>query len=119
MAVPPSALKHLVKLPVAAELKQLGVKLGVRIHTLNEIQAFNHENSLNFARGCLRDILYWWLNDGHDTICDRLEHGLRVIGETRLALNNSIQWQNNLTSPSGEQTHILWFPVHNVSITGL
>ena len=58
MAVSPSALKDLVKLPVAAELKQLGVKLGVRIHTLNEIQAFNHENSLNFARGCLRDILY-------------------------------------------------------------
>ena len=83
MDVPPLELKDLVKLPVAAEWKQLGLQLGVPIQTLDEIQA-NHENSPNFAWECLRDIFYWWLNDGRDTTCERLDHGLRVIGEPRL-----------------------------------
>jgi len=41
MAVPPSALKDLVKLPVAAKWKQLGLQLGVPMHRLQQIQANN------------------------------------------------------------------------------
>ena len=50
MDVPPLELKDLVKFPVAAKWKQLGVQLGVPTHTLDEIQA-NHENSPNFSQG--------------------------------------------------------------------
>ena len=83
MDVPPLELKDLVKLPVAAEWKQLGVQLGVPTHKLDEIHA-NHENSPNFAQECLRDMFYWWLNNGRDVTQEKLECGLRDIGETRL-----------------------------------
>ena len=79
MDVPPLELKDLVKLPVAAKWKQLGLQLDVPIHTLDEIQA-NHENSPNFAQECLRDMFYWWLNNGCDVTQERLERGLRDIG---------------------------------------
>ena len=46
MAVPPQGLKDLVKLPVAAEWKHLGLRLDVPLYKLNEIQA-NHEHSPN------------------------------------------------------------------------
>ena len=84
MDVPPLELKDLVKFPVAAEWKQLGVQLSVPTHMLDEIQA-NHENSPNFAQECLRDMFYWWLNNGRDTSYARLKRGLRDIGKTRLA----------------------------------
>ena len=102
MDVPPLELKDLVKLPVAAEWKQLGVQLGVPTHTLDEIQA-NHENSPNFSQECLRDMFNWWLNNGHDTTCERLEHGLRDIGETRLAKEFNQQHSSSI----GEQMCIL------------
>ena len=82
MAIP--ELKDLVKLPVAAEWKQLGVQLGVPTHMLDEIQA-NHENSPNFAQECLRDMFNWWLNNGRDVTPEKLECGLRDIGKTQLA----------------------------------
>ena len=87
MAIPPSALKDLVKLPVAAKWRQLGVQLGVPIQTLDEIQA-NHEHSPNFAQECLSDMFNWWLNNGLDITYERLECGLRDIGETRIILRN-------------------------------
>ena len=99
MAVPSSALKDLVKLPVAAEWKQLGVQLGVPIHTLDEIQA-NHEHSPNFAQECLRDMFNWWLNNGRDVTYEWLERSLRNIGETRMALKQFHQLHSN---SSGEQ----------------
>ena len=82
MAIP--ELKDLVKLPVAAEWKQLGVQLCVPTHMLDEIQA-NHENSPNFAQECLRDMFNWWLNNGRDVTPEKLECGLRDIGKTQLA----------------------------------
>ena len=51
-------LNDLVKLPVAAKWKQLGVQLGVPTHKLDEIQA-NHEHSPNFAPECLSDMFTW------------------------------------------------------------
>ena len=48
MAIPPSALKVLVNLPVAAEWRRLGGQLGVPEFKLDEIQA-NHEHSHNAA----------------------------------------------------------------------
>ena len=84
MTIPLSTLKDLVKLPVAAEWQQLGMQLGVPIYTLDEIQA-NHEHSPNFAKKCLSHMFTWWLNNGHDVTYERLERGLRDIGETRLA----------------------------------
>ena len=39
MAIPSLALKDLVKLPVGAEWKQLGLQLGVPLHRLWWIQA--------------------------------------------------------------------------------
>ena len=103
MAVPSSALKDLVKLPVAAEWKQLGVQLGVPIHTLDEIQA-NHEHSPNFAQECLSDMFTWWLNNGRDTTYERLECGLRDVGETRLAQ----QFHQQRSNSSGEQIRIIF-----------
>ena len=73
-------LKDLVKLPVAAKWKQLGVQLGVPTHKLDEIQA-NHEHSPNFAQECLSDMFTWWLNNGRDVTKERLERSLRDIGE--------------------------------------
>ena len=96
MAIP--ELKNLVKLPVAAEWKQLGVQLGVPTHKLDEIHA-NHENSPNFAQECLRDMFYWWLNNGRDVTQERLERGLRDIGKTRLAKEFD-------QSSIGEQMHV-------------
>ena len=98
MAVPSSAMKDLVKLPVAAEWKQLGVQLGVPIHTLDEIQA-NHKHSPNFAQECLTDMFTWWLNNGRDVTYERFERGLRDIGETRMAK----QFHQQHSSSSGEQ----------------
>ena len=103
MAVPSSALKDLVKLPVAAEWKQLGVQLGVPIHTLDEIQA-NHEHSPNFAQECLSDMFTWWLKNGRDTTYERLECGLRDVGETRLAQ----QFHQQRSNSSGEQIRIIF-----------
>ena len=103
MAVPSSALKDLVKLPVAAEWRQLGVQLGVPIHTLDEIQA-NHEHSPNFAQECLSDMFTWWLNNGHDVTYERLECGLRDIGETRMAK----QFHQLHSNSSGEQIRIIF-----------
>ena len=79
MATP--ELKDLVKLPVAAKWKQLGVQLGVPTHKLDEIQA-NHEHSSDFAQECLTDMFNWWLNNGRDVTKERLERGLRDIGKT-------------------------------------
>ena len=101
MDVPPQELKDLVKLPVAAEWKQLGVQLGVPVHTLDEIQA-NHENSPNFVQECLRDMFYWWLNNGRDVTQERLECGLRDIGKTRLAKEFNRQHSSSI----GEQMRI-------------
>ena len=84
MAIPPSALKDLVKFPVAAEWKQLGVQLGVPLHRLRRIQA-NNRNCPDFAQECLTDMFYWWLNNGRDVTYERLECGLRGIGKTRSA----------------------------------
>ena len=81
MAIP--ELKDLVKLPVAAKWKQLGVQLGVPTHKLDEIQA-NHEHSPNFVEECLRDMFNWWLNNGRDTTYERLACGIRNIEEIRL-----------------------------------
>ena len=102
MDVPPLELKDLVKLPVAAKWKQLGVQLGVPTHTLNEIQA-NHENSPNFAQECLRDMFNRWLNNGHDTSYASLERGLRDIGETGLAK----EFHQHRSSSIGKQT-VVW-----------
>ena len=93
MAIP--ELKDLVKLPVATEWKQLGVQLGVPTHTLDEIQA-NHKNSPDFAQECKRDMFNWWLNNSHDTTYERLDRGIRDIGETRLATRQHSY---------GEETH--------------
>ena len=96
MATP--ELKDLVKLPVAAKWKQLGVQLAVPAHTLNEIQA-NHEYSPNFTQECLSDMFTWWLKNGHDTTYERLERGLRDIGETRMAK----QFHQQHSNSSGKQ----------------
>ena len=82
MATP--ELKDLMKLPVAAKWRQLGVQLGVPIHTLDEIQA-NHEHSPNIAQECLRDMFTWWLNNGRDVTQERVVYGLRDIGKRTLA----------------------------------
>ena len=84
MAIPPSALKDLVKFPVAAEWKQLGLQLGVPLHRLRRIQA-NNRNCPDFAQECLTDMFYWWLNNGRNATYERLGCGLRSIGKARLA----------------------------------
>ena len=84
MALSPSALKDLVKLPVAAEWRQLGVQLGVPLHRLRRIQA-NNRNCPDFAQECLTDMFYWWLNNGRDKTYERLACGLGDIGKTTLA----------------------------------
>jgi len=85
MAVPPSALKDLVKLPVAAEWRQLGVQLGVPLHRLRQIQA-NNKNSPDFAQDCLTDMLDWWLNKGHGKAYEKLARALNTIGQRELAI---------------------------------
>ena len=82
MAIPCSALKDLVKLPVTAEWRRLGQELDVPLHKLNEIQA-NHEHSRNFVQDCLSDMFDWWLNNDDDTTYERLACGLRGIGEIK------------------------------------
>ena len=84
MAVPPSALKDLVELPVAAEWKQLGLQLGVPLHRLRRIQA-NNSNCPDFAQECLTDMFDWWLNNGHDKTYERLARALNTIGKRGLA----------------------------------
>ena len=83
MAVPPQRLKDLVKLPVAAEWKHLGLRLDVPLYKLNEIQA-NHEHSPNFTQDCLSDMFDWWLDNSNDTTYESLACGIRDIGETKL-----------------------------------
>ena len=82
MAISSSALKDLVKLPVAAEWRWLGQELDVPLHKLNEIQA-NHKHSRNFVQECLSDMFDWWLNNDDDTTYERLACGLRGIGEIK------------------------------------
>ena len=84
MALSPSALKDLVKLPVAAEWRQLGVQLGVPLHRLRRIQA-NNRNCPDFAQECLTDMFYWWLNSGRGKTYERLACALNAIGERDLA----------------------------------
>ena len=83
MAIPRSALKDLVKLPVAAKWRRLGLQLGVPLHKLNDIQA-NHENSRDFVQECLIDMFDWWLNNDDDPTYERLSRGIRGIGERKL-----------------------------------
>ena len=83
MAIPPSALKVLVNLPVAAEWRRLGLQLGVSEPKLNEIQA-NHKHSHNFVQECLSDMFVWWLNNSNDTTYESLACGIRDIGAKRL-----------------------------------
>ena len=78
MAIPPSALKVLVNLPVAAEWRRLGGQLGVRESKLDEIQA-NNERSTNFVQDCLRDMFKHLLNKDDDTTYERLARGIRNI----------------------------------------
>ena len=73
-----------MKLPVAAEWRQLGLQLGVPLHRLRRIQA-NNRNCPDFAQECLTDMFYWWLNNSHDKTYERLASGLRDIGKTNLA----------------------------------
>ena len=82
MAVPPSTLKDLVKLPVAAEWKQLGLQLGVPLHRLRRIQA-NNRSYPDFAQECLTDTLHWWLNNGRGKTYERLARALNTIGERK------------------------------------
>ena len=83
MAIPPSALKVLVNLPVAAEWRRLGGQLGVPEFKLDEIQA-NHEHSHNFVQECLSDMFVWWLNNDDDTTYERLARGIRNIKKIRV-----------------------------------
>ena len=65
---------------------------------MRSVQA-NHEHSPNFAQECLSDMFTWWLNNGHDVTYERLECGLRDIGETRMAK----QFHQLHSNSSGEQ----------------
>ena len=73
-------MKDLMKLPVAAQWKDLGVQLGVPKHVLDEIQA-DQKNSPHVSRECLRDMFDWWLNNGLDVTHERLDRALGDIGE--------------------------------------
>ena len=84
MAVPPSGLKDLVKLPVAAEWKQLGIQLGVPMHRLRRIQA-NNSSYPDSTQECLTDMFDWWLNNGRDKTYERLARALNTIGKRELA----------------------------------
>ena len=81
MAAPSLELKDLVKLPVAAKWKDLGVQLGVPTHKLDEIQA-DQKNSPHVSQECLRDMFDWWLNNGHDVTKEKLDRALRDIEKT-------------------------------------
>ena len=83
MAIPSSALKVLVNLPVAAEWRRLGRQLGVPEFKLDVIQA-NHKHSHNFVQECLSDMFVRWLNDDHDTTYERLACGIRNIKKIRV-----------------------------------
>ena len=83
MAIPSSALKVLVNLPVAAEWRRLGQQLGIPEFKLDEIQV-NHEHSHNFAQDCLSDMFVWWLKGDHDATYERLARGIRDIKKIRL-----------------------------------
>ena len=93
MAIAPSALKDLVKLPIAAEWRQLGVQLGVPLNRLRRIQA-NNRNCPDFAQECLTDTFNWWLNNSRNATYDRLERGLRDIRMTKLATQLREQHSN-------------------------
>ena len=84
MAVPPSALKDLVKLPVAAKWKQLGLQLGVPMHRLQQIQA-NNSSYPDSTQECLTDMFDWWLNNGRGKTYERLARALSTIGKRELA----------------------------------
>ena len=81
MAAPSLELKDLVKLPVAAQWKDLGVQLGVPQNILDDIQA-DQKNSPHVSQECLRDMFNWWLNNGHDVTKEKLDCALRDIEKT-------------------------------------
>ena len=119
MAIP--ELKDLMKLPVAAKWKQLGVQLGVPTHTLDEIQA-NHENSPNFAQECLRDMFNWWLNNGRDVTPEKLECGSEIL-ERHNWLHNSTHMVRRCMHTNQLMNHYVWssggpslIPRHHPSI---
>ena len=81
-SLPRLVLRDLVKLPVAAEWKRLGLELGVPNHKLREIQS-NNRHSPEFAQECLADMFDWWLNNGPNR--EKLTFALTTIGREELA----------------------------------
>ena len=80
--LPALELRDLVKLPVAAKWRQLGLQLGVPHHRLLQIQA-NNQHSPDFAQECLTEMLDWWLNNGPTH--EKLACALIAIGKGELA----------------------------------
>ena len=80
--LPALELRDLVKLPVAAKWRQLGLQLGVPHHRLLQIHA-NNQHSPDFAQECLTEMLDWWLNNGPTH--EKLARALIAIGKGELA----------------------------------
>jgi len=82
--LPAFELRDLVKLPVAAEWKQLGLQLGVPNHRLLQIQC-NNQHSPYIAQECLTDMFDWWLNNDSDPTHEKLARALIAIRKGELA----------------------------------
>ena len=84
-AVPMADLAKLTNLPVAAEWRILGVKLGVPSHQLNTIQN-NCAHYHDYTNQCLTSMFEWWLRNSYESTYESLATALSTIGRRDLAL---------------------------------
>ena len=78
-------LAQLTNLPVAAEWRILGVKLGVPSHQLNTIQN-NCAHYHDYTNQCLTSMFEWWLRNSYECTYESLATALNTIGRRDLAL---------------------------------
>ena len=78
-------LAKLTNLPVAAEWRNLGLKLGVPLDQLNTIQS-NCAHYPDHTSRCLTDMFDWWLKSDCESTYESLATALDAIDRRDLAL---------------------------------
>ena len=84
-------LADLINLPVAAEWRPLGLKLGVPSYELNAIQE-NNAGRNNMVVNCLMSMFEWWLDNCSELNYTKIVEALVAIGQTDVAKEVSLKY---------------------------
>ena len=105
----PVSLGYLVRLNghMAADWRQLGLRLGVPNDKLKEIQA-NHAGHPNQCQLCLTDIFDWWLRNAPNPTCRQIIRaiifcGLGEIFIRQLTITCKLETETESDGPSQPQ----------------